>query len=151
MESGTPARSRSLLWLYLVAAAAILGLVVWTSLRALRDTPNREASVDMPGMGFVTVSFSTDPFPPLPSGTVLLNFMPSNSRNVMVDLGPAVPYTYGYKGNETPLGSGQAALDEMGMNYQAGVRFPSVGDYWVALDVGGGKQVRFQFFVEPAQ
>jgi hypothetical protein len=151
MESETSTRSRSLIWLYLVAAVAILGLVVWTSLRTLRDSPNREASVDLPGMGFVTVQFSTDPSPPLPSGTVQLNFMPANSRNVMVDLGPALPFAYGYKGSETPVGSGQAVLDSMGMNYQAGVQFPGVGDYWVAIDVGGGEEVRFQFYVEPAQ
>lgn len=151
MTSETAKGSRSLLWLYLISAATILGLVIWSSLRALRDNPNREASIDLPGAGFVTVRFSTDPFPPLPSGTVMLNFMPTNSRKGMVDLGQALPFTYGYKGSETPVGSGQAVLDSMGMNYQAGVQFPSVGDYWVSLDLGGGKQVRFQFYVEPAQ
>ena len=144
-------KSRSLLWLYLLSGAVILSLVVWTSLRTMRDTPTREASVDLPGTGIVIVRFSTDPFPPLPSGTVLLNFMPTNSRNVMIDLGQALTFTYGYKGNDAPIGSGQAVMDDMGMNYQAGVQFPVVGDYWLALDLGNGKQVRFQFYVEPAQ
>lgn len=72
MASEKITRPHSLLWLYVIAAAVILGLVVWSSLRALRDNPNREASVEVPGMGFVTVRFSTDPFPPLPSGTVVM-------------------------------------------------------------------------------
>lgn len=69
----------------------------------------------------------------------------------MVALGQSLPYSCGYKGSETPVGSGQAVSEPMGMNYQAGVQFPGVGDYWVTLDVGGGKQARFQFYVEPAQ
>ncbi|HEX6303264.1 MAG TPA: hypothetical protein VFZ76_03675 [Anaerolineales bacterium] len=147
----TEKKSPPLLWLYIFSGVAILGLIVWTSLRTLRDNPNREATVDLPGQGLVTVRFTTDPYPPLPSGTVILDFMAINSRRQMLNLGPALPYSYGSKGSETPIAAGQAILDEMGMSYQAGVQFSVVGDYWTILELDNGKQVRFQFYVEPAQ
>lgn len=147
----TEKNSPSLLWLYIFSGIIILGLIVWTSLRTIRDNPNREATVDLPGQGMVTVRFTTDPYPPFPTGTVILNFMAINSRRQMINLGPALQYSYGAKSSETPIATGQALLDEIGMNYQVGVQFPVVGDYWTTLDLDNGKQVRFQFYVEAAQ
>jgi len=151
MDSEDNKRSVSLRWLYLLFGLLVLALLAWASLRTLRETPNREASVELPGKGWVTIRFQTEPFPPLPSGTVMLTFMPVNSRGVMVDLGQSLPYSIGARGSETPLQTGQALLDPSGMNYQAGVQFPVVGDYWLVLDLSSGKQVRFQLYVEPAQ
>lgn len=144
-------RKPSLTWLYLISGLVIVGLLAWTSYRMLQETPAREASVEIPGQGWVTVEFSTSPFPPLTTGTVMLSFMPRNARGVMVDLGPGLPFTFGQRGSDTAIGSGQATLDSMGMYYQAGVQFPQVGDYWLELDVMDGQTVRFQFNVRPAQ
>ena len=140
-----------LVWIYLGFGLIIITLLVWTTLSLLRETPKREASAELPGLGWVTVQFSTNPYPPLPSGIVTLSFMPTDSRNRMVNLGSAIPFSYGSLGSEIPLGSGQASLDPAGMFYQAGAQFPMVGDYWLVLDLGAGAQVRYQFYVEPAQ
>lgn len=145
-----PRKRSPVVLIYLIFGLLIISLIAWTTLRMLRDTPNREATTDLPGLGWVTVQFSTNPNPPLPSGIVTLRFMPTDSRNRMVDLGSSIPFTYGVLSSETPVGSGQAALDSTGMYYQAGVQFPVVGDYWLVLDLGAGKQVRYQFYVEPA-
>lgn len=138
-------------WVYIVFALIFIALLARTTLKMLRDTPDRDASVDLPGLGQVNVQFSTDPNPPLPTGTVLLSFMPSDNQNRMVDLGGSIPFSYGSVGSDAPVGSGQAVPDSTGMYYQAGVQFPTVGDYWVVLDLGAGKQVRYQVYVEPAQ
>lgn len=139
------------LWLYLIFGLLIITIISWTSLRLLKDAPNREATVDLPGLGWVTVQFSTNPNPPLPTGIVTLRFMPTDSRNRMLDLGSSIPFSFGVLGSDTPVGSGQAAPDSTGMYYQAGVQFPMVGDYWLVLDLGAGKQVRYQLYVKPAQ
>lgn len=139
------------LWLYLIFGLLIITIISWTTLRLLKDAPNREATVDLPGLGWVTVQFSTNPNPPLPTGIVTLRFMPTDSRNRMLDLGSSIPFSFGVLGSDTPVGSGQAAPDSTGMYYQAGVQFPMVGDYWLVLDLGAGKQVRYQLYVKPAQ
>ncbi len=135
--------------LYGAIALLAIGLLVWSSLRTLRETPARETSVEFPSMGWVTVRLTTEPFPPLPSGTVALNLMGMNSRGVMVDLGPSIPFTFGTSGSETALGSGIAA--PQGGSYRGGVQFPIPGDYWLIFDLPDGKQARFQLTVEPAQ
>lgn len=139
------------LWLYLIFGLLIVTILIWTTLRMLRDAPNREATVDLPGLGWVTIQFSTNPNPPLTTGIVTLRFMPTDSRNRMVDLGSSIPFSYGALGSDTPVGAGQAVSDSAGMYYQAGIQFPMVGDYWLVLDLGTGKQVRYQLYVKPAQ
>jgi hypothetical protein len=151
MSDGKAKRKSPLVWLYLIAGVVICGLLGWSSLRLLQDTPSRQAAVEIPGQGWVTVEFTTSPFPPVATKTVTLSFMPTNSRGVMVDFGPGLPFAYGQRGSETPLDAGLATLDSGGMFYLAGVDFPADGDYWVDLDVGDSRSVRFQFNVRPGQ
>ena len=144
-------RKVPLFYLYLLFGALIFGLLAWSSLRMLRETPKREVNLELPGSGWVTLSLTTDPFPPLPSGTVVLTFMGMNSRNVMVDLGASVPFSFGFKGSEASLGSTLATPAANGSGYQAGVQFPTPGDYWISFDLGNGQVAAFQLYVEPAQ
>ena len=134
---------------YALFAVLILALLVWSFSNAMRVNDTTQVSVEIPGQGFVTISLRTDPYPPLPSGTVELNLMGMNSRNVMVDLGPGVPYTFGPQGSENPQGNGSAVALGDG-NYRAGVVFSVPGTYWLLFDLGGAS-ARFQVRVEPAQ
>lgn len=122
MNFKTAIKIHSLLWIYVVATAISLGLVAWTSLRTLQGTSTQEVSVEIPDTGFGTVQFNTNPFLPLPIGNVMmLNFVLTNSRNAMADLGPALSFAYRNKGDETPIGLGQADLVERSINYQVGM------------------------------
>jgi hypothetical protein len=113
-----------IIWIYLIFGALILIVLVRSTQKMLEEAPNRKASVDLPGVGLVTVQFSTSPNPPLPTGTVILNFMPTDNRNRMMNLGGSLPISNGMPGSDKPVGSGQAVLDTAGMTYQAGVQFP---------------------------
>jgi hypothetical protein len=46
-------------------------------MKELARTPVRDATVNLEPYGLLTIRFSTDPFPPLPTGTITLNFMPT--------------------------------------------------------------------------
>lgn len=151
MADGKRNKGPNILLLYILSGLVILGLLAWTSFQLLREAPVREASANLPGRGWVNVRFSTDPFPPVTTGTVVLSFMPANDRGVMVDLGPALPFKFGTRGDDSALGSGVATLDATGMFYQVRVQFPLVGDYWLEVDLGSGQNVRFLFYVRPAQ
>lgn len=144
-------KSFPLYFVYLLFGILILVLLGWSTLRMLRETPKREVNLELPGAGWVTLSLTTDPFPPLPSGVVKISFMGMNSRNVMVDLGPSVPFTFGSLGSEASLGSGVASLNPGGSGYQASVQFPTPGDYWIVFELGNGMVAQFQLYVEPAQ
>jgi hypothetical protein len=138
------------IWLYLSFTLLLAILLVWTSVRTLRETPSREVGLDVPDMGWVTLKLKTDPFPPITSGTVTVNLASSNSRGLSVDLGPKIPYTFGSKGSRSALGSGSAASIAEG-GYQTGISFPTPGSYWLAFDVGGSKPAQFNLYVQPAQ
>jgi hypothetical protein len=133
-----------------IVALVVLALLAWSFTRAMRANDTTQVNVEILGQGFVTISLTTDPYPPLPSGTVELNLMGMNSRNLMVDFGPDVPFTFGPQGSENPQGSGSAIALGDG-NYQAGVVFTVPGTYWLLFDLGGGGSARFQVRVEPAQ
>ncbi len=42
-------------------------------------TPSRDVSLQLSGQGWVTFTLTTDPFPPLPTGLVVLTLEASNS------------------------------------------------------------------------
>lgn len=136
--------------IYMLFAVLILALVVWSFTRYLSSTDTREVAIWFPDQGSVIVRLDTDPYPPLPSGTVQLNLRGMNSNNVMVNLGPNVPFTFGPQGSDIPQGGGSALALGDG-NYRAGVVFTVPGTYWLLFDLGGGKTARFQVRVEPAQ
>ena len=136
-------------WIYAGFAVIVLITLIWTSQQALREMPTREVTLELPGQGWVTLSLTTNPYPPLPTGTVAVSLRASNSRGVMVDLGNALHYSFGAKGSEQAINSGEAIRN--GSTYQAGVVFPTPGDYWLTLDLGDEHKAEFQLYVEPAQ
>ena len=142
-------------WLFYLAAVILLIWVLYTAtMRELASTPIRDATANLEAFGLVTIRFSTDPFPPLPTGTTTMNFMPMDTRQLAVDV-DQINYEYGPEGSEQPTGSGMAQLmpDGSGM-YMAGAQFSYVGDWWVKVKVIKGNaqaDVRFSVNVQPAQ
>lgn len=155
MGESKPARRVRIDWVItIVAAIVLIVLLVSASRNELSRNPVREASIDFGRDGFVTIQFSTDPYPPLPTGMVSLSFMPMNSRGQTVALDDLV-FEYGLSGSDHPLGSGIAERmpDGSGM-FMASAQFPSVGDWWLRARARLGQtqgEVQFSFYVEPAQ
>lgn len=140
--------------LYGLAALALVGLLVWSMLGELARNPSRDATADLGSYGLVTIRFKPNPYPPLPTGTVTLSFMPMDSRQRMIPV-DAMTYEYGQAGSQQPVGSGEAQMmtDGSGM-FMGSAQFPSVGSWWVRLNVRKGQaqaQVRFTLNVKPAQ
>ena len=140
---------RGALLLYVGFGLALLALLAWTSLRTLQETPSREVGLDLPGYGWVTLTLSTDPFPPLPGGGVTLDLKVATSRGAGVDLGSTIPYRFGLADSPQSLGEGRAI--SAGSGYQTQVQFPAPGNYWLVYDLSGGHQARFSVYVKPAQ
>lgn len=144
-----------LLWLmYVLLPLAIIGLLVWSTLNELARNPSRDATADLGPYGLVTIRFNTSPYPPLPTGTVTLSFMPMDSRRRTIPV-DAMTYEYGRAGSDQPAGSGEAQVmsDGSGM-FMGNAQFPTVGNWWVRVNVQSGQaqaQVRFTVYVEPAQ
>ena len=142
-------------WLiYILAAAGLIGLLIWATRGELSRNPSRDGTADLGPNGLITIRFSTSPYPPLPTGTVNLSFMPMDSRGRTVAI-DSLAFEYGPAGSDQPVGSGMAEpmSDNSGM-FMAGAQFTSVGDWWLRARVTlGGEQgeVRFTFYVEPAQ
>lgn len=142
-------------WLiYMIAAAVLVGLLIQATRSEISRNPSREASVDLGQNGFITIRFSTSPYPPLPTGTVNLSFMPMDSRGGTVAI-DSLAFEYGPAGSDEPVGAGMAEpmSDNSGM-FMASAQFPSVGDWWLRARVTLGEsqgEVRFTFYVEPAQ
>jgi hypothetical protein len=138
------------IWLYFSFTLLLAILLVWTSVRALRENPSREVGLEVPNLGWVTLRLRTDPFPPITNDNVTVNLASSNSRGLSVDLGPKIPFTFGSQGSSSALGSGSATSTTDG-GYQAGINFPEPGSYWLAFDVGSSKPAQFNLNVQPAQ
>ena len=142
-------------WLLYAGAALLLIWVLYSATKnELARTPVRDATANLGQYGLVTIRFTTDPFPSLPTGTVMMNFMPMDSRQRTVEL-DQITYEYGPDGSGQATGSGVAQLmpDGGGM-YMAGAQFSYVGKWWVKANVRKGDaqaDVRFTVYVEPAQ
>ena len=154
VESENKQRFRVDWLIYILAAVGFVGLLVWSTRGELSRNPSREAAADLGPNGFITIRFSTSPYPPLPTGTVNLSFVPMDSRGRTVAI-DSLTYEFGPAGSDQPVGSGSAEpmADNSGM-YMAGAQFPSVGDWWLQATVTLGStqgEVRFTFYVEPAQ
>lgn len=141
-----------------VLTLLVVGVGAVLLVSAMRDTlakaPSRNATADLGPYGLVTIRFSTDPNPPLPTGTVTLSFMPMDAlrRTIAVD---SITFEFGREGEGQPVGSGEAQRmsDGSGM-LMGGAQFPEVGNWWVRARVMIGDAqaiVRFTFYVEPAQ
>ncbi len=155
MTTDTAKKRIRLDWLLYAGAAILLIWVLYSATKSeLARTPVREASANLDEFGLVTIRFTTDPFPALPTGTVMMNFMPMDSRQRTIEI-DQIAYEYGPDGSEQPTGSGVAQLapDGSGM-YMAGARFSYVGNWWIRAKVKKGNaqaDVRFTVYVEPAQ
>jgi len=146
---------RSWNWLlYVVGALALIGLLAWATQKELARNPARDATTELGPYGLVTIRFSTDPNPALPTGTVMLSFMPMDSRQRLVAL-DSLTFEYGREGSDRPIGSGEAQpmSDGSGM-LMGGAQFPAVGNWWVRVKLNkdaAQAEVRFTVYVEPAQ
>ena len=155
LSSQPPARRSYLTWLlYGLAALALVALLIRSTLGELARNPSRDATADLGPYGLVTIRFNTSPYPPLPTGTVTLSFMPMDSRRRMIQVNE-VTYEYGRAGSDQPVGSGEAQVmaDGSGM-FMGSAQFANVGSWWVRANVRKGQaqdQVRFTVNVEPAQ
>lgn len=133
----------------LVIPVVIIG-TGWTMWQQLQTTPTRQAGVQLPPYGIVTVQLTTDPFPALATGTVQMTvrLQAPGGRTAQVE---RVTYTYGPEdGNEEFQGQAQAAGLE---TFQGPLRFTRVGDWWVKVRLehqGNSGEVEFTVPVKPA-
>jgi hypothetical protein len=122
----------------------------WVMWQQLKGSPTRQAGVDLPPYGVVTVQLTTDPFPPLPTGAVQMTLRLQAPGGRMVPL-DRVSYTYGpADGEDIFQGEAQPVAME---TFQGPLRFTSVGDWWVKVRLeyqGGSGEVQFTVPVKPA-
>lgn len=140
--------------IFILMAAGLIALLMSSTRAELARNPSRQAMADMGQYGFVTVSLETDPYPALSTGTVSLNFMLMNSRNVRF-VPDSFSYEYGQEGDDQPVGFGTAVpmSDGSGM-LMVGEKFPTVGTWWVRVYIskdGYQDDVQFTIDVRPAQ
>lgn len=53
--------------------------LTWVTLDTVNNAPARDAAAKLGAYGLVTIRFTTEPFPPLSTGTVALHFMPMDA------------------------------------------------------------------------
>jgi hypothetical protein len=97
----------------------------------------------------VSLTLTTDPFPPLPGGNINLDLKVATNQGGGVDLGSSIPYRFGMADNWQSLGEGRAVSSAGG--YQTTVQFPAPGNYWLVYDLAQGYKARFSVYVKPAQ
>ncbi len=136
--------------LTLLVIPAVLIVGGWVFWQQLRQSPTRQAAVDLPSFGLIIVRLTTDPLPPLTTGTVqmTLRIQAPGGRMAMVD---RVTYSYGpVDGNQIFEGQTEAVGME---TFQGPLRFTTVGDWWIKVRVekqGESGEVNFTIPVEPA-
>ena len=147
-------RLRPLWVVYLLFGGLLLVLVVSAMRETLANAPSRDAVAKLEPYGLVTVRFSTDPNPPLLSGTVGLSFALSDRQRRPVPIDWA-QFEYGMQGSDQRLGSSEARPMGNGSGMLMGqAQFPQVGTWWLRLKMAKGNsqaEVRYTFYVEPAQ
>lgn len=122
----------------------------WVFWQQLRQSPTRQAAVEVPPYGLMTVRLTTDPFPPLTTGAVqmTLRLQAPGGRMAMVD---RVSYSYG-PADADQVFEGQA--EAVGMEtFQGPLRFSTTGDWWIKVLIenqGASGEVTFTLPVEPA-
>jgi len=143
------------LWLVYILFAGLTLVLIFSAMRAtIANAPSREAVAALEPYGLVTVRFSTDPNPPLPSETVGLSFTLIDRRRRPVDVDWA-RFEYGTEASDEPTAASEAQpMDDGSGMFMGQAQFPQVGTWWLRLEVGKGTSqadVRFTFYVEPAQ
>jgi hypothetical protein len=136
--------------LILLVIPIMLVLGGWAFWQQLQQSPTRQAGVELPPNGIVTVQLTTDPFPALATGTVrmTLRLQAAGGRRVQVD---RVTYSYGPVNGDQVL-EGQA--EAVGIDtFQGPLRFTSTGDWWVKVRLenqGAAGDVTLTVPVKPA-
>ncbi len=136
--------------LFLLVVPLVIVATGWMLWQQLQQSPTRQAGVDLPPYGVVTVQLTTDPFPPLPTGSaqMTLRLQAAGGRMARVD---RVTYTYGpVDGEEVFQGEAQPVAME---TFQGPLRFTSVGDWWVKVRLeyqGVSGEVQFTLPIQPA-
>lgn len=139
--------STQLTLLVILVVLIVGGWVFW---QQLRQSPTRQAAVEVPPYGLITVQLTTDPFPPLTTGTVqmTLRLQAPGGRTAMVD---RVTYNYGpADGDQVFEGQAEAVGRE---TFQGPLRFATTGNWWIKVRVenqGASGEVTFTLPVEPA-
>lgn len=136
-------------WFAVIFAIAVIAMLVWTSLRAVRETPTRQVTKELPGQGWVTFNLTTNPYPPFAAEQISFVLTPMNRNNVALDFGQELLFSYGEKSSDTPIGDGLAI--KAGSRYQARVQFPASGNYWLKYELGDGTLIEFQLFIQPSE
>jgi hypothetical protein len=134
----------------LVVVPFVVIIAGWTFWQQLRQADTRQAGVQLPPYGVVTVQLTTDPFPAVATGTVqmTLRLQAPGGRAALVD---RVTYTYGSEDGDEEF-HGQAQLVAMD-TFQGPLRFTGVGDWWVTVRLeyrGAAGEARFTVPVKPA-
>lgn len=141
-------------WLmYFLTASGLIGLIVWSMAKEIDRNPARDTTADLGSYGLTTIRLTTNPFPPLPTGNIVLNFMPMDSRQRSVKL-DGITYEYGRNGNDQPVGSGIAQSMAENSMFMGNAQFPLVGDWWIRATVIKGNtqaEVKFTVTVKPAE
>jgi hypothetical protein len=136
--------------LILLVVSLVVIAAGWVLFQQLQESPTRQAALDLSPYGTVTVQLTTDPFPPLPTGSVqmTLRLQAPGGRMVRVD---RVSYTYGpADGEDIFQGEAQPVARE---TFQGSLRFTSVGDWWVKVHLeyqGASGEIQFTVPVKPA-
>ena len=143
------------LWVVYLLFGGLLLVLIYSATRVtLANAPSREAVAELEPYGLVTIRFSTDPNPPLPSGTVGLTFTLVDDRRRPVEVDWA-RFEYGTEASNQWVAASEAEPmgDGSGM-FMGQAQFPQVGTWWLRLKVAKGNsqaEVRYTFYVEPAQ
>ncbi len=142
-------------WLVYLIFAALLALLIVTSMRAtLAEAPAREAVMDLGPWGLVTLQLKPDPYPPLRDSQVRLEFNAWDSRRRPI-LPDGIEYAYGRTGDDFVVGTGSAQPEGPGSTtFVAHARFPDAGKWWLRVWLRKGdlrSQVRYNLKVEQAR
>ena len=140
--------------IFILIAIGLIALLISSTRAELARNPSRQAMADMGPHGFVTVDLRTDPYPARPTGTVELNFMLTNSKNVTF-VPDSFTYEYGLEGDDQPVGLGTAhPMSDGGGMLMGGEQFPYAGTWWLRVSISKGDyrdDVQFTIDVRPAQ
>lgn len=136
--------------LTLLVIPLVIIITAWVSWQQFQQSPTRQAGVNLPPYGIITLQLNTDPFPALATGTVqmTLRLQAAGGWRAKVE---RVTYTYGpVDGDEVFQGEAQ----EMGMEmFHGPLRFTRVGDWWLKVRLenqGVTDEATFTIPVKPA-
>jgi hypothetical protein len=136
--------------LILLVIPVVLVIGGWVFWQQLRQSPTRQSAVQVPPYGLITVQLTTNPFPPLTTGTVqmTLRLQTPGGQMAMVD---RVTYSYGpVDGDQVFEGQAKAVGMEV---YQGPLRFATTGDWWIKVRIenqGTSDEATFTLPVVPA-